>query len=102
MLLFDDKVPEGQAPDLEERDASSAQSNGAEGEPWTGRWARRPTFALRFLSVVGRGAATARRGGCIASPTTSTRSSRHAFKSVSSLIFAEKISRAFLASYLLR
>jgi len=40
--------------------------------------------------------------GCIASLTTSTRSSRHAFKSVSSLIFAEKISRAFLASYLLR
>ena len=30
--------------------------------------------------------------GCIASLTTSTRSSRHAFKSVSSLIFAEKIS----------
>jgi hypothetical protein len=40
--------------------------------------------------------------GCIVSPTTLTRSSLSASRSVSSLSLAEKASRVFAASYLLR
>src|SRR5829696_1436726 len=35
---------------------------------WTRRWARRSILALRFHSVVGRGAATRRRGLAASSP----------------------------------
>ena len=68
----------------------------------SGRFFDQPGASSFFEAVSGRSHSRETCAGCIVSLTTPTRSSLRALRSVSSLSFAEKASRVFVASYLRR